>query len=107
MEKVSVAGGELVARLTNKSRGKLDYAAALASDNRAVALLPKSEYQSVFINLPAANLFLEQVFNANPTWCGSRLSREAPTPAPGADRRRLRFLFNRKAPNPLPAEGVW
>jgi hypothetical protein len=101
LEKVSVAGGELVARLTNKTDGKLEYADALASDNRAVALLPKREYQSVFLTWPAANLFLEQVFKANPLVRLTTL-KEPPALVPtGAVQ-----VFHRKAPNPLPAGSV-
>jgi hypothetical protein len=66
IEKVSVDGGQLVARLTDKADGKIDYVDALAADNRAIALLPKREFQDVRLTRPEPNLFLEKVLEANP-----------------------------------------
>jgi hypothetical protein len=56
-EKTSVEGGRLVARLNS--------ADALASDNQAMALLPKRETTRVVLVTPG-NLFLQKALQANP-----------------------------------------
>lgn len=79
LEKTSLEGGVLVAKLTeisfagetevadqdksgDKSASQLD---ALPTDDQAWAVLPSREIQNVFIVTPG-NLFLQKVFEANP-----------------------------------------
>jgi hypothetical protein len=97
IEKVSVEGGRLTARLTDKADGKIDYADALMADNRAAAFLPKREYQQVFLTWQEANLFLEKVLEANPL-VRLKTAKQAPAMVPSGAVQ----VFHKTVPNPLP-----
>lgn len=105
LEKVSVDGGQLVARLTDKADGKIDYSDALAADNRAVALLPKREFQDVRLTRPEPTLFLEKVLEANPLVRLSIVKQSealATTARPNLASPGVVHVFHRTAPNPIP-----
>ena len=106
LEKVSVDGGQLVARLTDKVDGKIDYVDALAADNRAVALLPKREFQDVKLTRPEPNLFLEKVLEANPLVRLSIVKQSealaAAAARPAQPKPGVVHVFHKTAPNPIP-----
>ncbi len=93
MEKTLADGGRLT--------GRLDYADALEADNRAVALLPRREFQPVTLVSPAGDLFVEKVLEANPL-VKLHVSRKPLERTPvGAV-----MVYHRQVPNVLPSGPV-
>jgi hypothetical protein len=89
-EKTSADGGLLTATI--------DRADALAADNRAVALLPRREFQAVTLVTETGNLFLEKVLEANPLVKLS-VSRK---PLQGAPLAGTVVVYHRQVPKVLP-----
>jgi len=104
-EKASVDGGQLLA--------KLDRADALATDNRAWAVLPKREMIPVTL-VSEGNLFLQKVFESNPLIELTQIT--PPGGKPLADGRELSSkasasaaaitIFYRQVPGVLPKGAV-
>lgn len=95
IEKVSVSGGNLRARLS----GGED---ALAADDAAVALLPARERQRVVL-VSDANLFLRMAYAANPL-----VDLEQASVAPKAYDDSAIYVFHRIVPNaPLPKQAFF
>lgn len=104
-EKASVDGGQLLA--------KLDRADALATDNRAWAVLPKREMIPVTL-VSEGNLFLQKVFESNPLIELTQIT--PPGEKPLADGRELSSkasasaaaitIFYRQVPGVLPKGAV-
>lgn len=103
IRKTSSEGGRLVARLA-PPRGRdgatgdrtAEYVDALASDNRAYAVLPRRRPQNVML-VTAGNLFLRGVFEANPL-VNLTVTREPPASV-GADDV---VIYHKRAPATLP-----
>jgi len=93
IDKTSTEGGRLTARL--------DYADALAADNKAWALLPRREPLKVLL-VSEPNLFLEKVLEANPL-VQLQVMREAPGQIPAG----TVLILHRKVPEKLPAGMVF
>lgn len=91
IEKTSVEGGTLVA--------KLDRADALALDNRAIAILPKREMQKVVL-VGSKNLFLRTALKVNSLVELSLLE----TPPATYDPKTI-YVFHKSLPEKLPASG--
>jgi hypothetical protein len=92
LEKTSVDGGHLTARLTPDD--------ALAADNQAAAILPKRVAQKVVLVSPG-NLFLQKALEANPL-VELRAIKELPKQyEPG-----VIHVFHRNVPKELPSGGV-
>jgi hypothetical protein len=89
-EKTSADGGQLTA--------SIDRADALAADNKAVALLPKREFQPVILVSENGNLFLEKVLEANPL-VKLKVSRK---PLGGAPPPGTIVVYHRQVPKVLP-----
>lgn len=107
VRKAAGDGGRLVARLAppraRDAAGvdrKADYADALATDNRAFAVLPRRRPQNVIL-VTKGNLFLRGVFAANPL-VNLTVTDEAPA-AVGPDDV---VIFHKHAPAVLPAGNV-
>lgn len=95
-EKVTAAGGEVVARLNR--------ADALAAHNQAFALLPRRDRQKVTL-VTSGNLFLEKVFEASPLVALERLKQWPEGESATAGRGLV--VFHRNVPNILPAGSVF
>jgi hypothetical protein len=89
IEKTSAAGGLLTAKVDNQD--------ALAADNKAVALLPRRDYQPVTFVSENGNLFIEKVLEASPL-VRLKVSKTPPEKAPAG----AITVYHRKVPNPLP-----
>jgi hypothetical protein len=89
IEKTSVDGGRLLARL--------DRADSLAVDNSAVALLPKRVPQRVVL-VTQGNLFLRKALEVN-----ALVKFETMSTIPGAFEPDVLYVFHRQAPEKLPA----
>ncbi|CAN5298318.1 BatA and WFA domain-containing protein [soil metagenome] len=67
IESTTADGGLLTAELVMKcDKGFVPYTDALATDNRAAAVLPKREPIPVHMHSPGGNLFLQKVLEASP-----------------------------------------
>jgi hypothetical protein len=88
VEKTSADGGRLTATL--------NFDDALAADNKAVALLPRREFQPVLLVSEKGNLFIEKVLEANPL-VKLRVARK-PAEVPAG----TLVVYHRLVPNPLP-----
>ena len=93
LEKTSLEGGHLTARLTSHD--------ALAADNVAWAVLPAKTRQRVLLVTPG-NLFLQKVLEANPL-VDVEVAREPPSEWPAG----VITVLHRNVPNPLPPGDVW
>jgi hypothetical protein len=93
LEKTSLEGGRLVARLITDD--------ALSADNSAWAILPGRERQRVFIVSPG-NLFLQKVFEANPL-VDVEVTKQLPDEWP----RDALIVLHREIPSTLPSGDVW
>lgn len=93
LEKTSLAGGRLIARLTRDD--------ALTADNTAWAVLPARQRQRVLLITPG-NLFLQKVFEANPL-VDVQVASEPPTEWPAG----VITVLHRNVPQPLPPGDVW
>jgi hypothetical protein len=89
-EKTSADGGQLTATI--------DRTDALAADNKAVALLPRREFQPVTLVSEKGNLFLEKVLEANPL---VKLSTSR-KPLQGAVPPGTVVVYHRQVPKVLP-----
>src|SRR5205823_9422208 len=67
IESTTADGGLLTAELVLKGeKSEQPYPDALATDNKAFAILPKREPMPVHMHSPRGNLFLQKVLEANP-----------------------------------------
>jgi hypothetical protein len=89
IEKTSVDGGRLVA--------KLDRADALMVDDSAVALLPKRSEQRIVL-ISDGNLFLRKVLEVNPL-----VKLEAVTAVPSTIDPATLYVFHKQVPETMPA----
>src|SRR5205814_653445 len=94
LEQTSADGGRLTATLKHDD--------ALTSDNTAVAILPKREFQPVLLVTPEPNLFLEKVFEANPLVKLS-VTKDVPASSPAG----TVAVYHRKVRERLPAGQVF
>lgn len=93
LEKTSVEGGTLVA--------KIDRADALSLDNRAIAILPKREMQKVVL-VGSKNLFLRTALKVNSLVDLALLE----TPPATYDPKTI-YAFHKSVPEKLPALGMF
>jgi hypothetical protein len=93
IEKTSVDGGRLTARI--------DYEDALAVDNAAVALLPKRREQRVVL-VSEGNLFLRKALEVN-----ALVKLETTAAMPEKYEPSVLYVFHRKVPEEMPAGSVW
>ncbi|MCC6359489.1 MAG: BatA and WFA domain-containing protein [Phycisphaerales bacterium] len=103
IRKASGDGGRLVAKLApprgrdaGASERAAEYIDALASDNRAYAVLPKRRPQNVIL-VTAGNLFLRGVFEANPL-VNLTVTREAPAAVGPEDI----VIYHKRGPETVP-----
>ncbi len=102
MESITADGGlltaELMVRVDKDSR---PYPDVLASDNKAVALLPRREPMPIFLHSSEGNLFLHKVLEAIPL-VQLTAAKELPTELPAG----TVTVFHRKTPAKLPPGNV-